>query len=264
MSGGESFFEELKRYVRFGPDEEAALRELAPHARPYFDEIAEAFYDRLSNHERARRVLSGPEQVERLKGTLVAWLESLLMGPWDEAYHQRRARIGRRHVEIDLPQRYMFAAMDHIRIALSRIANLSFREDVGRRLQITSALHKILDLELAIMLESYREAFIERVQYLERLEKVNLERRLAVTSAQYDEVVEKGEALITTMDAAGCILLFNAKCEAVTGVPRETAAGRPWVELFTAPGERDVVAALHRDALAGLACHPYEGSVQTA
>ena len=264
MSGGETFFQELKRYVRFGRDEEAALRELAPHARPYFREIAEAFYERLAGHDSARRVFSGPEQIERLKGTMVVWLEGLLMGPWDEAYYQRRARIGRRHVQIDLPQRYMFGAMDHIRIALSRITNLSFSGDVGRRLQVSSALHKILDMELAIMLETYREAFIEKVQYLERLEKANLERRLAVTSAQYDEVVEKGEALITTIDTAGCILLFNAKCEAVTGVSRALAAGRHWLDLFATPSEREAVAARHRDALDGVPCHPYEGAVQTA
>src|SRR6185503_18332984 len=122
--GGETFFEELKRYVRFGRDEEVALRHLAPQARPYFREIAEAFYERLAGHDGARRVFTGPEQIERLKGTMVIWLERLLAGPWDEEYYQRRARIGRRHVQIELPQRYMFGAMDHIRIALSRIANL--------------------------------------------------------------------------------------------------------------------------------------------
>ena len=263
MSGGDTFFEELRQSVRFGPEDEAALRELAPHARPYFKEIAEAFYERLSANQNARQVFSGPEQIEPLKDTMLVWLEDLLTGPWDEAYYQLHARIGRRHGLIDLPQLYTFAAVDQIRIALSRIANLSFRDDVGRRLQISSALHKILDMELAIMLETYREAFIEKVQYLERLEKVNRERRLTVTSTQYDEVVEKGEALITTIDAAGCILLFNAKCEAVTGVSRDQAAGRRWLDLFAAPAERAVVAARHQDALAGLPCHPYEGAVQT-
>ena len=262
--GAETFFAELKRYVVFGVEEETALRLLAPHARPHFQDIAEAFYQRLSAHDAARRVFSGPEQMGRLKGTMVVWLEGLLMGPWDEAYFQRRARIGRRHVEIELPQHYMFGAMDHIRIALSRIAHLAFSGDVEQSFQVSSALHKVLDMELAIMLETYREAFIERLQYLERLEKANLERRLAVTSARYDEVVEKGEALITTIDASGCILLFNAKCEAVTGVSRSAASGRPWLDLFASPSEREAVAARHRDALAGLPCHPYEGAVQTA
>ena len=202
--GAETFFAELRRSVLFGVEDEAALRLLAPHARPHFHEIAEAFYQRLSAHEAARRVFSGPEQVDRLVGTLVVWLEGLLIGPWDEAYFHRQARIGRRHVEIELPQLFLFGAMDHIRIALSRIADLAFQGDVDQRLRVSSALHKVLDMELAIMLETYREAFIERLQYPERLEKANLERRLAVTpSAQYDEVVENGEALITTMDASG-------------------------------------------------------------
>lgn len=58
------------------------------------------------------------------------------------------------------------------------------------------------EMELAIMLETRREAFIEKVQFLERLEEANLERRLAVTSAQYDEVVEEGEAWISTINAS--------------------------------------------------------------
>ena len=40
---------------------------LAPHAAPHFREITEVFYGRLAEHESARRVFSGPEQVERLK-----------------------------------------------------------------------------------------------------------------------------------------------------------------------------------------------------
>jgi PAS domain S-box-containing protein len=264
MSVGETIFEELKRYVGFGPPEEAALRQLAPHARPHFRAIAESFYARLEGHEEARRVLTGPEQMARLECTLIEWLEGLLEGPWDQAYHARRARIGRRHVEIDLPQRYMFGAMDLIRIALSRLANQAFADDVDRRVAVISALHKILDLELAIMLESYRDAMIDKVQYLERLEKANLERRLAVASARYDEVVEKGEALITTIDASGCILLFNAKCEEVSGLSRAEAAGRAWLDLFVAPAERASVAQRHQDALAGLPCPPYEGAAQTA
>ena len=249
--GAETFFEELKRYVRFGREEEAALRQLAPHARPSFHQIAESFYDRLSDHDGARRSFSSPEQIQRLKGTMVVWLEGLLTGPWDEAYYRRRARIGRRHAQIELPQRYMFGAMDHIRTALWQIADLAFPDDAGQRHQISGALHTILGIELAVMLETYREAFVEKI-----------ERRPAVSSAQYDEVVEKGEALITTIDSAGCILMFNAKCEAVTGVPRAEAAGRHWLDLFAPPAEREAVADRHRDALDGLPCQPYEGSVQ--
>ena len=260
----ETFLEELRRYVGFAARDEGALRSLAPHADSHLHRIAEQFYDRLSQHEEARRVFSGPEQVERLKGMLQQWMRELMLGPWDEAYYQRRARIGRRHVQIALPQRYMFAAMDVIRIELASIAQAAFDADLEARTAVISALHRIIDIELAIMLETYREAFVHKVQHLERLEKVHLELRLALSEARYDEVVEKGEALITTMDLQGRILLFNAKCEAVTGMARAAAAGRPWLEVFVPAADRDAVAQAQRAALTGQRARPYEGPVEAA
>ena len=92
----ESVFEELKRYVSFGPADEAALRALHPVAQPHFQRISKLFYDRILGHEQAKTALEGGEsQVGRLKITLVAWMERLLWGPWDDEYFQVRCRIGR-------------------------------------------------------------------------------------------------------------------------------------------------------------------------
>src|SRR5437763_5349648 len=101
----------MKRYVSFGAEDEAVLRALAPHAAPHFRRIADEFYQRLEQHDEARGVFSGAEQVERLKQTLCVWMRVLLEGPWEDSYHELRARIGRMHVKVSLPQRYMFGAM---------------------------------------------------------------------------------------------------------------------------------------------------------
>ena len=93
----ESLFEELKRYVHWSAVDEEALRALHATAAPRFGEIAETFYDAILNHEEARRALTGGEtQVGHLKVTLRAWMDRLLLGPWDEDYFEARARIGRR------------------------------------------------------------------------------------------------------------------------------------------------------------------------
>lgn len=247
----ESMFAEIKRYMRFGPDDEAALRAFAPKAAPHFARIADHFYDRLNEHEEARRVFYGPAQVDRLKVTLQEWMTGLFEGPWDEAYYERRARIGRVHVRISLPQRFMFGGMDLIRMELVDVLHASVT-DAGERLRIAKALHKILDIELTIMLESYREASVDKVQTL-------LERELALSEARHDEIIEKAEALITTSDASGRILLFNAQCERVTGLSRHEAAGRDWLEVFVRNEDRDAVRARHADALAGRPAAPYEG-----
>lgn len=55
-------------------------------------------------------------------------------------------------------------------------------------------------------------------------------------------VIEGSAALMATIDAAGRVLLFNTRCEEVCGIARESALGRPWVELFVRPEERVPVA----------------------
>src|SRR5512136_208441 len=103
----ETVFQELKRYIRFGEEDERALRALHAAAEPRFEGIADAFYDRILTHEEARKALVGGEsRVGQLKVTLRAWLDTLLSGPWNEAYWQNRYAIGRVHVRIGLPQHY--------------------------------------------------------------------------------------------------------------------------------------------------------------
>jgi two-component system sensor histidine kinase HydH len=166
--------EELKTYVRFDDADGAALRALAPHARPEFQRITDEFYARLAEHPEAVAVLTGPDQVARLKCTLVEWLELLLTGPWDAAYFEKRARIGRRHVRIQLPQRYMFGAMALVRQALCTIAERAFVADAGTRAASLAAVDKLLDLELAVMLESYAEAQVEQMRQIERMRREHL------------------------------------------------------------------------------------------
>lgn len=165
----ETVFEELKRYVKFGPPDEACLRAFHGTALPRFQEIAEAFYDRILGHEEASTVLHGGEsKVGQLKVTLVAWMDSLLTGPWDESYWQHRYQIGRVHVRIGMPQHYMFGAMNVIRGELDRL--VVERLAGAPALEPTrAAIGKILDLELAIMLHTYRDDLLAQQARVERL-----------------------------------------------------------------------------------------------
>jgi signal transduction histidine kinase len=96
------------------------------------------------------------------------WLDGLLLGPHDERYYEMRARIGRVHVRISLPQQYMFTAMDRIRVRLLDVVQTKVADPPSVR-RMTTALNQILDLELAIMLETYREDLLERNRTTERL-----------------------------------------------------------------------------------------------
>ncbi len=166
----ETLFEELKRYVKFGDADQAALRALHSLAEPEMPRISEVFYARILEHDGARKALVGGEsQVGHLKVTLVAWMDSLLAGPWDADYYERRARIGRLHVRIALPQHYMFSAMSVLRGELNAVIDRFYLERPAELHAALLALGKILDLELAIMLHTYREDLLAQQSRTERL-----------------------------------------------------------------------------------------------
>ena len=165
-----TFFESLKQYVGFTEASSATLRELHPLAQPSFVPIVDDFYAAIEAHPSASAAITGgPAQIERLKQTLVRWLDAMMLGPHDEAYYQVRARIGRVHVRIDLPQGFMFTAMNRIRIHLLDVVRERLVDDPAALARVSTALHQILDLELAIMLETYREDLVAKNRSAERL-----------------------------------------------------------------------------------------------
>ncbi|MDQ3031186.1 MAG: protoglobin domain-containing protein [Myxococcota bacterium] len=233
----ETLFEEMKRYVGFADDDARALRELAPIAAPHFREIAEEFYEQVRQHEDAHAVFRDEAQIERLKVTLVRWMGTLCAGPHDEAYFEERAKIGRMHVRIGLPQRYMFTAMALIRVALERYADRT--SDAGRTRE---ALNRIIDLELAIMLETYREDSEARLQRIERLEKQELARALARSEHRYASAIELANVIVVGLDREGRILLWNQEAERTTGRARDEVLAERFVDVALGEDAREAAA----------------------
>jgi two-component system sensor histidine kinase HydH len=166
----QSYLDSLKAYVGFTDQSSAALREVLPVVRLHIERIIDDFYATIEAHPGARAAITGGgEQIARLKQTLRRWLEEVFEGPHDQAYLERRARIGRMHVHIDLPQAYMFTAMNRIRVQCATLLRQHLAGDADRAAQALVAMHQIMDIELAIMLETYREDLMIRNRGAERL-----------------------------------------------------------------------------------------------
>jgi signal transduction histidine kinase len=166
-----TFLENVKTYVGFDDDASAALREAHPIMAPHFGPIIDDFYATIEAHPGARAAITGgSEQIQRLKKSLLRWIDELFRGPHDEAYFERRARIGRVHVQINLPQMYMFTAVDRIRLRSLRVLRDATPSlELVHAARMASALHQILDIELAIMLETYRDDLLAKNRTAERL-----------------------------------------------------------------------------------------------
>jgi signal transduction histidine kinase len=162
--------ESMRRYVGFDEAMAAELSALFGVTRPHFATIVDDFYAAIEAHPRARSVITGGSaQIHRLKSTLTGWLGSVMLGPYDAVYLESHARIGKVHVRIALPQELMFTAMNRIRAQLLAIVHAQYAGDHAKAARSGRAVNAVLDIELAIMLDTYREDLAEKVRSSERL-----------------------------------------------------------------------------------------------
>lgn len=171
----DSFLDDVRRYVGFGDDDASRLMALHPVLAPHFTRIADHFYACILEHPHAHTSITGGDaQVERLKRSLVLWMDSGLLGPHDEAFYERRARIGRRHVEIGLPQQYMVTAIGVMRQDYHAVVSGAAHGDSAERTANLRAIDRLLDVELAIMLQTYRIDSDDQIRRSERLATIGL------------------------------------------------------------------------------------------
>lgn len=163
--------DELRCWIGFGETDETCLRALRPAVAPQLDRIADRFYAAIKSSPHASAVFSDEAQVRRLHASMQRWIMSLLTGPWDAAWADRSRQVGQAHVRVDLPERYMFAAMSLVREDLCEIAEGLQDRDAARA--TCRAIHKVTDLELCLMTSAYHAA--HENQQLRSLQQVIVE-----------------------------------------------------------------------------------------
>ncbi|HEY1378711.1 MAG TPA: protoglobin domain-containing protein [Gemmataceae bacterium] len=163
-------YRDLQRYVGWTEDDARNVRSVADLLGPHLVALVDDFYEEIERHPAARKVITGgAAQIERLKGTLVAWLRQLLAGPYDRAYVERRWRVGWRHVEIGLDQVYTNVALSRLRRGLLRALADAWPGDLRPLLPVRQSLNTLLDLDLAIIEDAYQAEHLARQQRSERL-----------------------------------------------------------------------------------------------
>lgn len=236
---------DLRRYVEFDDRDASLLVAVQDLLAPDFPRIAQQFYDKIREHEEAHAVFTGEDQIVRLQKSLQVWLRRLFGGTYDAAYYERTAHVGRVHVRVGLPQRYMFSAMALIRLELVRL--IEARANAPDVLMTKAALNKAIDIELAIMLEAYRDAYIERIERKQALEREEEATAAALREKRYATAVELTRDLVIGVDAHGDIRLFNAGAESVTGYGREEVIGHSFVQMILAEDSRETCERVLRD-----------------
>jgi signal transduction histidine kinase len=161
---------ELQRYVGWTDDDARRVASIADLVEPHVVGLIDDFYEEIDRHPDARKVITGgAAQIDRLKGTLRAWLRDLVAGRYDRDYVSRRWRVGLRHVEIGLSQVYTNVALSRLRRGILQTLERVWTGDAHELLAVRASLNMLLDLDLAIIEDAYQTEFSRRQQRSDRL-----------------------------------------------------------------------------------------------
>jgi PAS domain S-box-containing protein len=232
---------ELLSYTGLSASDADLLARFRPLAEPHFPAIADEFYAVIRLHEGALAVLKDEAQARRLHASLQGWLGELLSGSYDAAWVERHARIGEVHVRVGLELRYMVTAMSRVRVSLQRVAAEVFGDESSA---LRLAIARVCDVDLAIMLESYKDHLLGRIERTRAREQESIRARLDERERVLRDALETADVVLLGFGTDGRLVLANRKAAELTGYAEDELLEADVFELLF--GER---AALLRDAL---------------
>lgn len=132
------------------------LRRFSPLFVERKTEFAQYLYEAFFVIPDTRIILERSERLGFLLGAWAHWFESLFTAKLDEAFAARLWRVGLRHVEVNLDQRYTNLGFSLTRQFCHAIVLASV--PVGEQGPVTHTIDKLLDLCLLVETSAYIEA----------------------------------------------------------------------------------------------------------
>src|SRR5262249_55160688 len=145
-------YQELQQYVGWTPEDAQRVQSVAVLLDPRLPALVDDFYAEIERHPEARKVITGgQQQIDRLKGTLLRWLQELLAGSYEGDYVARRWKVGWRHVEIGLDQVFTNVALSRLRKGLQMALDDCWTGVPAELVAVRRSLNLLMDLDLAII-----------------------------------------------------------------------------------------------------------------
>ncbi len=161
---------DIRSQFEFTDEDQEHLGEIGEILLPFADQLADEFYDFLSQHPKTAEYFKTEEAVKRRKVTFKSWFNDLFTSQFDNRYLLRLQKIGKVHVKIGLDSYHVNASMSFVREQCRRLLVAQIKDGVCKE-DLLIALHKALDINLSIMTSSYQEEKIKKFFVSQKAEK---------------------------------------------------------------------------------------------
>ncbi len=231
-------YQELQKYVNWNKDDILRIKSARDILQHSFPKLVEDFYDEIQRHPEAAKVVKGgPKQINRLKQTLLTWLQDLVSCNYDADYVYHRWKVGWRHVEIGLDQVYTNVALSRLRSGMCQTLQDNWTGKLEDFAATVRSLNKLLDLDLAIIEDAYQEENLLRVRKR--------------SEATFQTLVEAARCLIVILRPDHSICYFSPGAEQITGYPAVEVLGKDYIPLLVPSENSQEVEGKVKEAFAG-------------
>ncbi|MFM2125836.1 MAG: hypothetical protein RL328_2287 [Acidobacteriota bacterium] len=194
-----------RQFVRLGDAERAALEAMIPWMREHAPAIAKEFYDWQFEFGPTRAYFADYAARHGMElGTLRRSLESAQAGylislaegarsQWGVEYFEGRLKVGATHDRINLPFKWYVGSYSEFQGILSRRLRLHFGKNLGKALEVESALWKVFNLDMQAVGDSF---------LLSTLESMGLD----VVAIEKTALTDRTEHLVQVKDAIKTLL----------------------------------------------------------
>ncbi|MFB7160086.1 protoglobin domain-containing protein [Lysinibacillus sp. NPDC056232] len=130
------------------------IRSLKPYIERNVAEVVDAFYQAIESVPDLREVIEKYSSSERLRQTLRLHIIEMFEGRIDDAFLEKRRRVAKMHVKINLYPKWYLAAFQNLEKLLRKIVyTLQLTRDEEEK--FCEAISKICNFEQQIVLEEY-------------------------------------------------------------------------------------------------------------
>jgi uncharacterized membrane protein (DUF373 family) len=148
--------EELKVHYRWSQEDDENIKRISWFGEKYKEDFIDKFYNYLENFKDTSKYLPDEKVRSRHKEKIKGWFVRLFKGGYDAQYLRSIYRIGEVHLKIGLPPHYVQASMGFVREYIHE----KLSSELGctpERDQVLASVNKALDINLDVMINSFRE-----------------------------------------------------------------------------------------------------------
>ncbi|WP_432362284.1 protoglobin domain-containing protein [Sporosarcina sp. UB5] len=227
-------YPELKRQldlIDFKLQDLAVLHTYQPIIRERMDDIVSVFYEKVLSVPSLRKIIEERTNVDYLKNVLSDYIEEMFEGRIDTASIRKKIKIAQMHFHMGVEPKWYMGTFQQIQEVLNRL--ITERVDTWEeRSQAMTAVSKLINFEMQIVLEEYEKKNEELRQQQYDIVKTELKGKISSISEDLAGLTEETSISIEQVDANANVIRssIHSNVESVKKIQSFAVLGNEKVE----------------------------------